>query len=134
MMHSMNTAVLHKSISVATLLVACLALGACRHGPAACTKPGVYAEAQSVPPLRIPTGLQAPDTRGALRIPELTEPEAPRAADSPCLDQPPRYAPNARLVTPEAEKKAAKKAKKGAKSEPAPAAPPASAPPPAPSR
>jgi len=73
-------------------------LGACRSGrPASCAKPGIYTEAQSVPPLRIPTGLEAPDTRGAMRIPELNEPEVPLPKTAPCIDSPPRYSNNARL-------------------------------------
>jgi uncharacterized lipoprotein len=55
-----------------------------------CHKPQVYEEARTVAPLRTPVGLDAIDTRGALKIPELNEPEAPRPADdAPCLDEPP---------------------------------------------
>ena len=35
--------------------------------------------AESVEPLKIPAGLQAPDTRNALKVPELNVPEPPRA-------------------------------------------------------
>jgi uncharacterized lipoprotein len=55
-----------------------------------CHKTQVYEEAKSVPPLRIPVGLDGIDTRGALKIPELNEPEPPPpAVDAPCLDEPP---------------------------------------------
>ena len=57
-----------------------------------CNKPQAYAQAQSLPPLRIPVGLEGPDTRAALKIPELNEPEAPRGAQDPCLQEPPAFA------------------------------------------
>jgi uncharacterized lipoprotein len=57
-----------------------------------CSKPQVYAEAQSLPPLRIPVGLDGPDTRAALKIPDLNEPEAPRGPKDPCLEEPPAFA------------------------------------------
>ncbi len=86
-------------------------------------------EAQSIAPLRIPTGLQAPDTRGALRIPDLNEAEQPLPPGASCLEQPPRYAPNARLTKPEDDKKSRKRDRKQpAPAAPAPAAPSAPAP------
>jgi uncharacterized lipoprotein len=54
-----------------------------------CNKPQAYAAAQDMPPLKIPVGLDGPDTRTALKIPALNEPEAPRAVGAPCLDEPP---------------------------------------------
>lgn len=54
-----------------------------------CNKPQVYAQAQSQPPLRIPVGLDGLDTRAAMKIPELNEPEAPRGRDDACLEEPP---------------------------------------------
>ena len=54
-----------------------------------CHKPQAYAAAQEVPPLRVPAGLDGPDTRAALKIPALEEPEAPRTAKDPCLEEPP---------------------------------------------
>jgi hypothetical protein len=39
----------------------------------------------------VPPGLDAPDTRNALPIPPLSEPERPRKAEDPCLDAPPKY-------------------------------------------
>jgi uncharacterized lipoprotein len=107
------------------LLSLSLLLGACRNSPgASCAKPGLYVQAQSVAPLRIPGGLDAPDTRGALRVPDLNEPEAPRPAGTPCLDQPPRYAPNARLEAPPTEKQSKKRGKQ-VEPAPAPVPPPA---------
>jgi len=117
---------MHTTFKFGAVMLACFALGACRHGrPASCPKPGVYVQAQSVPPLRIPSGLQAPDTRGALRIPDLNEPEQPMPKVAPCLDQPPRYSPNAKLTNPDAEKNAKKRLPRG-KGKGAPAAAPGS--------
>ncbi len=86
-------------------VVTLLALGGCGlFRGSSCLKPGPYAKAQEVAPLKIPEELDGPDTRGALRIPPLTEPEAPRAAsDNTCLDQPPKIsapAPAAPATTP----------------------------------
>jgi uncharacterized lipoprotein len=66
-------------------------LGSCSwFSSKSCHKAQVYEEAKSVPPLRIPVGLDGIDTRGALKIPDLKEPEAPPPAeDAPCLDEPP---------------------------------------------
>jgi uncharacterized lipoprotein len=72
--------------------LACLALlGGCKSlfGGKSCHKPQVYEAAESLPPLHIPEGLDPMDTRGALKIPELKEPEAPRDPNGPCLDEPP---------------------------------------------
>jgi uncharacterized lipoprotein len=76
--------------------LACLTLlGGCAwFGSKSCHKAQVYEEAKSVPPLRIPVGLDGIDTRGALKIPELKEPALPPpAADAPCLDEPPAMVP-----------------------------------------
>lgn len=57
-----------------------------------CPQPDGYAQAAEAPSLRVPPGLQAPDTRNALRIPDLnTPPPPPRKRDQGCLDQPPPY-------------------------------------------
>lgn len=59
----------------------------------ACLKPGAYAGAQNGQPLQVPAGMDAPETRGALRIPELSQPARVRAAAEGCLDAPPKFAP-----------------------------------------
>jgi uncharacterized lipoprotein len=51
-----------------------------------------YAGAQEVPPLQAPPGLDAPNTRNALKIPPLSTPERVRGKDEPCLDIPPPFA------------------------------------------
>ena len=75
-------------------IVAVLALlplaGCSMFRASSCTKPGPYLQAKEATPLKIPSGLDAPDTRGALRIPELREPEVPREAGT-CLDKPPKF-------------------------------------------
>ncbi|HYM29535.1 MAG TPA: hypothetical protein VET66_15390 [Steroidobacteraceae bacterium] len=57
-----------------------------------CTKPQPYMGATSVTPLKIPAGLDAPDTTNALRLPALNEPAPPRrTSKDPCLDYPPSF-------------------------------------------
>ena len=70
-----------------------LALGACHllHGNA-CHGPQPYMGATSVAALKIPAGLDVPETNNALRIPALNEPAAPpRKGKDPCLDEPPPF-------------------------------------------
>ncbi len=90
------------SLSIWAALTA-WALAGCSLVAVDCHKPGVYAEAQSIAPLRVPAGLDAPDTKSALKVPDLTQPERPRGPNEPCLDAPPRYtAPPARKPLPQA--------------------------------
>lgn len=79
-----------------TLAAALLALGGCGSWnvfKGTCAKPGDFAGVVDNPPLKIPAGRDAPDTRAALAIPALDAPEAPRPADSPCIDTPPKFTP-----------------------------------------
>ncbi len=78
-------------IVLMTLLVSGAALtSGCRHlAGGDCNKPQPYDTAAELPALRIPPGLDAPDTRGALKVPELSEPEAPRDPKARCLQEPP---------------------------------------------
>lgn len=63
-----------------------------RHFTNSCHKQQPYMQAGSIPPLRIPAGLDAPDTTSALRLPALNEPAPPpRKGLEPCLDEPPPY-------------------------------------------
>ena len=67
-----------------------------------CHKPQAYESAKSVAPLKIPSGLDAPDTTGALRLPALNEPPPPpRHGQDPCLDEPPPFK-LAKPTTPQA--------------------------------
>jgi opacity protein-like surface antigen len=56
-----------------------------------CPEPAVSENVKNMPPLRAPPGLDAPDTRNAVKIPPLTEPQVARAADAPCLSAPPSF-------------------------------------------
>jgi hypothetical protein len=88
--------------SLRWILVAALLLGVAGCGrvfSSNCSKPAAYASAHSLPPLKIPVGLDAPDRRAAMKIPDLREPEAPRAPGDPCLDEPPKYSSSSNLGT-----------------------------------
>ena len=51
-----------------------------------------YQQAASVPPLRVPLGIDPPDAKSGLQIPELNEPALPpRGPKDPCLDEPPKF-------------------------------------------
>jgi uncharacterized lipoprotein len=51
-----------------------------------------YQQAATVPPIKVPAGIDAPDTRSALQIPVLNEPAGPPAGPKdPCLDAPPKF-------------------------------------------
>lgn len=76
-----------------------------------CRNPQPYQAAEDLPPLRVPTGLDGPDTSGALKIPELDQPEVPLDPDGPCLEAPPALTepppPPSDLVLPERPARAA---------------------------
>ena len=93
--------------AVLLLLLSVPLLTACRafKGAAAkaCHGPQTYQQAKSVPPLKVPTGLDAPDTTNALRLPTLNEPgPAPRKGSQPCLDEPPPFKVTQPAKTPQA--------------------------------
>jgi hypothetical protein len=108
------------ALRLTCVAIALVALPACswmpwRHSSSAkegqvhsCNKPQDYQQAQSNPPLHMPVGLEAPATRGALRIPELREPEVPRKLTDPCLEEPPKFSSTARLLPPPMDKKTRK--------------------------
>ena len=51
-----------------------------------------YVHATSIPSLRAPPGVDAPDTKSTLQIPVLNEPAPPvRGSKDPCLEEPPQY-------------------------------------------
>ena len=56
-----------------------------------CEETPAFAGARELPPLRVPEGVDAPDTRNALRIPDVAAPERP--LDGRCIDAPPPYFP-----------------------------------------
>jgi len=62
-----------------------------------------YAGAQEVPPLQAPPGLDTPNTRNALKVPQLNTPERVRGPNEPCLDAPPPYSASKPIAPPPAE-------------------------------
>jgi hypothetical protein len=63
-------------------------------GPGCSEKPFAL-NTSTRPALKVPEGLSAPDTRNAVRIPDLSDhPERVRAKTEPCLAQPPSYFAN----------------------------------------
>ncbi len=80
-----------RTSSAFTLCGALLLLGGCKSMTGSCHKPHAYSDAKNLPPLHVPVGLDGPDTRAAVRIPELTEPEVPRDKKDPCLEEPPKF-------------------------------------------
>jgi uncharacterized lipoprotein len=52
-----------------------------------------YQHALSAPPLKVPAGLDSPNTAGALVIPAVTDAPPPPGSKDSCYDIPPRYKP-----------------------------------------
>lgn len=76
------------------LVVALTSLAGCswfHQGSPKCREPVMKAGLENGAGLKLPAGLDTPDTRGAVRVPELNEPEQPRGAKDPCLSMPPAY-------------------------------------------
>jgi hypothetical protein len=67
----------------------------------ACHKPQPHHTAGNLPPLKMPPGLEAPDTADAMRIPEVNQPELPLDPEGPCLDAPPSITAPPLPATPE---------------------------------
>ena len=68
-----------------------------------CYKPQLYTRAGSIAPLKIPDGLNAPDTSDALVVPPLKGPSPPPPKPGePCLDAPPSYIVPHALPAPQA--------------------------------
>jgi len=90
---------------LALCAAASLALGGCKtlhhitRGQS-CNKPQAYQQAASITPLKVPQGLDTPDTSHALDVPQLDTPAPPpRGLNDPCLSAPPSFnvpQPNAR--------------------------------------
>lgn len=78
-------------IGAAMLLNGCARLF---HGFAPdCHKPQEYQRAAQMPPLKVPPGLDSPNTQGALLIPTVELAPPPPGPRDACLDAPPRYKP-----------------------------------------
>lgn len=65
-----------------------------------CHEPPFTGNSDTRPGLKVPEGLSAPDTTGAIKIPPLSAAEAPRGKKDPCLDMPPDYGPESTGVPP----------------------------------
>jgi uncharacterized lipoprotein len=82
-------------LALVGFVVALTGLSGCHHlrnigGSCHDVKP--YMKAGSIAPLKIPPGLDTPDTTSALKIPALNTPEPPlRKKTEPCLDEPPPF-------------------------------------------
>ncbi|MDE2220961.1 MAG: hypothetical protein KGJ52_11365 [Gammaproteobacteria bacterium] len=85
-----------RALALATAAILLLALDGCawmhrgKHA-ARCREPAVGGEANNMPALKVPPGFDAPDTRNAIKIPPLDEPERPRGPNDPCLSAPPSF-------------------------------------------
>src|SRR5215475_10067048 len=79
-------------LAVSVALVGCHPIRSLRSRELSCHKKQPYMAATSVAPLKIPAGLDTPDTTNALHIPPLNEPAPPpRKGKEPCLDEPPSF-------------------------------------------
>jgi uncharacterized lipoprotein len=86
-------------LKLGMILAMCVALTGCLHPIRAlkaraysCHNKQAYMASTSIAPLKIPPGLDQPDTTNALRIPDLKEPAPPpRKGHDPCLDEPPPF-------------------------------------------
>jgi hypothetical protein len=64
-----------------------------RHrAPVGCTETPFTGTDVEEPALKVPEGLNAPDTRNAIKVPSLNTADTPRPKSEPCLDQPPSFA------------------------------------------
>src|SRR5471032_950532 len=58
-----------------------------------CHTPQEYQRAGQAAPLKVPAGLDSPNTQGAMIIPAVTLAPPPPGPKDACLDVPPRYVP-----------------------------------------
>jgi uncharacterized lipoprotein len=58
-----------------------------------CHTPQEYQRAGQVAPLKVPVGLDSPNTKDALVIPTVELAPPPPGPKDACLDQPPHYVP-----------------------------------------
>jgi opacity protein-like surface antigen len=82
------------AVVCALALLAGTGCASLRHGKAKkphCPEPAISGDVKNMPPLRVPAGLDAPDTRNAVKIPPLPEPLVARSPGAPCLSAPPSF-------------------------------------------
>jgi uncharacterized lipoprotein len=83
---------MRNAVIVLSSVLALSALSGCGKRMATCRQDNKdYVGAPELPPLKAPPGLEAPNTRNALKVPALNTPERVRGRDEPCLDAPPPY-------------------------------------------
>jgi len=58
---------------------------------AGCTERPFALNHEQMPPLKVPDGMSAPDTRNAIKVPDLAATEHLRGKGEPCLSRPPNY-------------------------------------------
>jgi uncharacterized lipoprotein len=88
-----------RRLIVVSMFVLPFALAGCklmRPESSTCHERQAYESAGSVAPLHAPEGLAQPNTRNALKIPDLPADVAPRVRGKhdPCLDEPPSFYPD----------------------------------------
>jgi uncharacterized lipoprotein len=89
-------------LTVGLALAGCHPIRALKTRALSCHNKQPYMAATSVPPLKIPPGLDQPDSTNALHVPDLKEPAPPkRSGRDPCLDEPPPFKV-VKPVTPQA--------------------------------
>jgi hypothetical protein len=63
-----------------------------RDRPVGCSSKPFKLNTESRAALKVPEGMSAPDTRNAIRVPDLSDhPEKERPRNAPCLAEPPNY-------------------------------------------
>jgi hypothetical protein len=95
-MSVVHAAALRGAGRAAAISVAVVLLSGCswfRHHSAAesCSEPQFTTNVGSLPPLRVPEGLDPPDTHNGVHIPQLARQERVRGKNEPCLSLPPPY-------------------------------------------
>jgi uncharacterized lipoprotein len=76
------------------IIAAAALLAGCHFNRAAdCHRPQEYQRAAQMAPLKVPAGLDSPNTQGALVIPTVELAPPPPGRRDACLDTPPRYKP-----------------------------------------
>jgi uncharacterized lipoprotein len=79
-------------VLVTAVLATSLLAGCKSSGKVSCRQTNRdYAGAKEMPPLKAPPGLETPDTRNSLKLPELKTPERVRGREEACLDAPPPF-------------------------------------------
>ncbi len=82
-------------VAIPLLLPGCVLFHHRGRDPVGCRQGPFNGNAQTLPPLKAPPGLNAPNTSNGVRIPALDAQATPTAPKAPCLDFPPKYVPEA---------------------------------------